>query len=67
VLEGFHIGMRSQVCIETAMDIGAAESIIVVTLHFGVQCAIEDAVVKAVNVVAGWGTQRTQQQARDAR
>ena len=31
--------------------IGAAEPIIVATLRFGVQYAIEDAVVKAVNVV----------------
>jgi hypothetical protein len=53
VLEGFRIGMRREVRIETATIIGAAEPVIVTTRHFDVQYAIEDAVVKAVNVVVG--------------
>jgi hypothetical protein len=53
VLEGFHIGRRREVRIETAKGIRAAEPIIVTTRHFDVQYAIEDAVVKAVNVVVG--------------
>jgi hypothetical protein len=53
VLEGFHIGRRREVRIATAKDIGAAEPIIVITRHFDVKYAIEDAVVKPVNVVVG--------------
>jgi hypothetical protein len=53
VLEGFHMGMRREVCIATAKDIDAAKPLIVTTRHFDVKYAIEDAVVKAVNVVVG--------------
>jgi len=53
VLDGFHIGMRHEVRIETAKDIGTAEPIIVATRRFDVKYAIEDAVVKAANVVVG--------------
>jgi hypothetical protein len=53
VLDGFHIGMPREARIETAKDIDAAEPIIVTTRHFDVKYAIEDAVVKAVNVVVG--------------
>jgi hypothetical protein len=51
VLEGFHIGVQCEVRIATAEDIGAAETNIVATRRFDVKYAIEDAVVKAVNVV----------------
>jgi hypothetical protein len=39
--------------IETDKDISAGELIIVATLRFDVKYAIEDAVVKAVNVAVG--------------
>jgi hypothetical protein len=45
--------MRHEVRIESTKDIGAAEPINVTTRHFDVKYAIEDAVIKAANVVVG--------------
>ncbi len=44
------VGIWQQIQIETARDISARVTIIVVTIRIGVQYALEDAIVKAINV-----------------
>ena len=51
--KNIHIGVWRKIRIETDKDISAGELIIVATLRFDVKYAIEDAVVKAVNVAVG--------------
>jgi hypothetical protein len=53
VLDGFHIGLRREVRIETAKGISAAEPSIVAMRHFGRAVRDRGRRGQAVNVVVG--------------